>query len=114
MTILRAPYDEQMQGVYIDSRWYAFEEGKTYEIELMGDLPEGVSPIFTLTNVQGEEVKGEIQVVTSEEEKTTYKYLFTVETEGEYTCVITFTHDNENYADITFTVTGLVFIHEEV
>ena len=117
LTILRAPYDEQMQGLYLDSRWYVFEEGKTYEIDFTGDLPDGVSPNFTLTNKQGEKVEGTMILVESEEgetaEKTTYQYLFTAETAGEYTCTITFTHSNKNYADITLTLTAVVFIHEE-
>ena len=117
LTILRAPYDEQMQGLYLDSRWYVFEEGKTYEIDFTGDLPDGVSPKFTLTNKQGEKVEGTMILVESEEgetaEKTTYRYLFTAETAGEYTCIITFTHSNKNYADITLTLTAVVFIHEE-
>jgi hypothetical protein len=51
------------------------------------------------------EIKGDGEAV-----KTVYKYLFSVETEGEYNCVVTFVHDNENYAPITIVLSTTFYI----
>lgn len=116
LTIERAPYDEEMKNVYLDSQWYEFEEGKRYEICFTSELPEGVSPKFTLTNERGEMLEGEMEIVTSETEgndgavKTIYKFVFTVERVGEYTCVVTFVHGNKNYAEIMSEVKAWVVI----
>ena len=39
-----------------------------------------------------------------------YKYVFTVQTAGEYICVIAFEHSNENYEDIETEIETFVFI----
>ena len=105
-----------MQDMYVDSRWYDFVEGETYEIYFDCELPEGVTPIFTLTNEKGETVEGQLEVITEtvggEETvvKTIYKYLFTAQNTGEYTCVITFEHGNANYEDIALKLETWVYI----
>ena len=116
LTILRASYDAAIENVYLDSERYEFEEGKTYEINFSCELPEGVSPKFTLTNSNGEVIEGEMEIVTSNEGaeqtiKTTYRYTFTVETVGEYTCLVTFEHSNKNYADITTELKAWILIN---
>ena len=117
LTIERAPYDDEMKNVYLNSQWYEFEDGKIYEIYFESDLPEGVAPHFTLTNKSGEKIEGETEVITKTEGdnaivKTVYKYSFTVDTAGDYTCVVTFTHSNKNYADITIALDAWIFISE--
>jgi hypothetical protein len=120
LTILRASYDEEMKDVYLDTQWFEFEEGKTYEILLDCELPEGVTPQFTLTNARGETIDGKMEKVTSSVEgdktavKTAYKYLFTIETAGEYTCVVTFVHDNENYDMIKIDLNAMFYISSVV
>ena len=115
LTIRRASYDEEMKKVYLDSQWFKFEEGKTYDISFACELPEGVTPQFTLTNASGETIDGEMELVTSKADgetagKTAYKYTFCVEAAGTYTCVITFVHDNENYDKITLVLNATFYI----
>ena len=119
LTIERAAYDTTMKNVYLDSQWYEFKEGKTYEIYLESELPEGVSPQFTLTDKNGEKIEGLMEKITKTEgegtqkiDKTIYKYSFTVEKAGDFTCVVTFTHNNKNYADITIELKAWIFISE--
>ena len=114
LTIQRASYESEMD-VYLDSQWFAFEENKTYEIEFVCPLPEGVTPQFTITDENGEVMDGMMQVVTDDEHgentaKKTYKYLFTVPAAGEYTCVITYKHSNANYEAIRLTLEAWMFI----
>lgn len=107
LTILRASYDAEMKNVYLDTKWEEFVENETYEIYLECDLPEGVKPQFTLTNASGEVIalKG-----GETEDKTGYKYQYTVQTEGEYVCVVTFKHENENYMDIKLELKAWIYI----
>ena len=60
-----------------------------------------------LTNINGEKIEGVAETV-----KTIYKYSFTVETVGDFTCVVTFTHNNKNYADIAIELKAWIFISE--
>jgi hypothetical protein len=119
LTILCASYDDILKNVYLNSQWYEWEEGKTYEIIFDCKLPEGVSPQFTLTNDKGEVIEGRMEIVTSEAEgdedlvETIYKYQFTVEETGEYTCMLTFVHNHKNYAKITLELKSLLFISSE-
>ena len=125
-TIRRASYAEEMKDVYIESQWYEYgyeyeyydnpDLEKTYEVYFDCALPEGVSPQFTLTNEKGEIIQGKTEKVTSKEEgnatsaKTTYKYSFTVKGIGVYNCVVTFTHSDKNYEDITLALKSWVYI----
>jgi hypothetical protein len=104
-----------MKKVYLDSQWFKFEEGKTYDISFACELPEGVTPQFTLTNASGETIDGEMELITSKADgetagKTAYKYTFCVEAAGTYTCAITFVHDNENYDKITLVLNATFYI----
>lgn len=117
LTILRAPYDEMMKNIYLDSQWYEFEAGKTYEIYFESELPEGVAPQFTLTDKSGEKIEGVMEKIEKSKgegdqkiDKTIYKYSFTVETAGDFMCVVTFAHSNKNYADITIELKAWIFI----
>ena len=115
LTIERAKYDETMQNVYLDSQWYQMNDSHTYEIYLEGELPDGVSPQFTVTNSKGEALEGEMELVTSDEtdgqtSKSAYKYVFTTDAEGDYTCIVTFTHNDKNYEDITLELEAWIFI----
>lgn len=107
LTIRRASHDEEMKNVYLDTKWEKFVENKTYEIDFECELPQGVTPQFTLKNKSGETIDGRMKKIETAVEndetavKTTYKYLFSVETAGEYICVVTFVHGNENYDKIT-------------
>ena len=120
LTILRASYDEELQNVYLDTQWEEFVEDKTYEIYFECELPQGVTPQFTLTSDNGETIQGIMETVTSEVEgdetatKTTYKYSFSVERAGEYICVVTFVHDNENYDTITLELNATFYISSVV
>ena len=119
LTILRASYDEAMQNVYINSEYDVFATGKTYEMTFDCPLPEGVSPQFTLTNENGETVEGRIEKTESVDGnetavKTTYKYLFEVESAGEYTCVVSFTHNHEHYKEISLRLTAWIIISSNV
>ena len=120
LTILRASYDEELQNVYLDTQWEEFVEDKTYEIYFECELPQGVTPQFTLTSDSGEIIQGTMETVTSEVEgdetatKTTYKYSFSVERAGEYICVVTFVHDNENYDTITLELNATFYISNVV
>ncbi len=116
LTIERAKYDEAMQNVYLDSQWHQVNENKTYEIYLEGELPMGVSPQLTLKNSAGETVaQGEMELVTPDTageetlKKTKYRYVVKADA-GDYTCVVTFTHTNENYEDIALKLESWVFI----
>lgn len=116
LTIKRASYDEAMQGVDLDSQGFIFEMDKTYEIFFDCALPQGVSPQFKLTDDKNETITGEMEEIKTPVGanetvfKTTYKYSFKVEKAGNYTCVITFTHQNADYEEIKLTVTAWVII----
>ena len=116
LTISRASYDEKMQGMDLDSQGFIFEMGKTYEIFFDCALPQGVSPQFQLTDDKNETITGEVEEIKTPVDgnetvfKTTYKYSFKVEKAGNYTCVITFTHQNADYEEIKLTVTAWVII----
>lgn len=111
--ILRSTYDSEMEGVQLQSQTFDFEEGKTYEIVFEHDLPDGVSPQFTLTDENGGQVQGKLETVTDEGTgKTTYKYAFSVATIGEYTCAVSFTHDSGNYEKITLTLTETIYVSD--
>ena len=118
LTILRASYEEEMKDAYLDAQWEEFGEEKTYEILFECELPEGVAPQFTLTDERGEKIEGKMEKVTSEAEgsetavKTTYKYSFSVERAGEYDCVVTFVHDNENYDKIALELNATFHISD--
>lgn len=113
LTILRATYDSEMEGVQLESQTFDYEEGKTYEIVFEYDLPDGVSPQFTLTDENGKQVQGTLKTVTDEETgKTTYQYAFSVAAIGEYTCKVAFTHDNGNYEKITLTLTETIYLSD--
>ena len=117
LTIKRASYDEEMQGVDLDSQGFIFEAGKTYEIFFDCALPQGVSPQFKLTDDKNETITGEVEEIKTPVDanetvfKTTYKYSFKVEKAGNYSCVITFTHQNADYEEIKYTVTAWVIIN---
>ena len=109
-----------LSGVYLDAQYFDFEEGKTYEIYFDCKLPEGVEPQFRLTNEEGADIEGTLEKITTTEgegnsavEKTAYKYSFTVESEGEYACIITFTHSDKNYKDISLQLNAWILIKEE-
>ena len=83
-------------------------------------MPQGVSPQFVLTNENGEVVEGTMQVVTKTDGegdkavvKTVYQYTFEADEAGEYECVVTFTHGNTNYADITIELKAWVILTVE-
>ena len=120
LTIRRASYDEEMKSMYLDTQWEEFVENKTYEISFDGELPQGVTPQFTITNKNGETIQGTMEIVTSKVEgdetavKKTYKYLFSVETAGEYICVVTFVHDNENFNTIKLELSATFYISSVV
>ncbi len=111
LTIACAKYDDEMKNVYLDPQYYEAEEDNTYDIYFNCELPIGVSPIFTLKNPNGETIVGQL---TKEVDETTgkqvYKYTFTSELTGEYTCIITFVHTNTNYEEITTALQSWVFI----
>lgn len=120
LTILPASYDEIINDLYLNSQWYEWKAGQTYQIFFDGELPQGVSPQFVLTNELGEKIEGTMEKVTKTEGegdkaivKTEYQYSFTAETPGEYACVITFVHSNMNYADITVKLTAWVILTSE-
>ena len=104
LTIQRASYDEELQDVGLDTQRFVFEENKRYEIPFDCELPQGVSPQFTVTDKNGDP----IDVIWDE---TTQKYSFTVKEPGEYTCIVTFTHTNEHYKEITVSVTTWFIIN---
>lgn len=111
LTIQRASYDEEMSDLYINSEYYVFDQNKTYEISFDCELPKGVTPEFKVTNAKGEVIVGETLNEFDETLiKTTYKYLFNVEEPGEYTCLVTFKHNNEHYKEIAVTLTAWVII----
>lgn len=111
LTILRASYDSELAGIQMEEQSFAFEEEKTYEIVFAYELPEGVAPEFALTDENGDLIDGEMKAVVDEQTgKTTYVYAFSVASAGEYTCVIHFTRENENYEEIALTVTQAVYI----
>jgi hypothetical protein len=111
LTILRASYDSELENIQIQSQEFAFEGDKTYEIPFDFELPVGVDPQFLLTDTNGEPIQGERKVFVDETTgKTTYTYAFSVETAGEYSCEISFVHENENYDTITRTITVAVYI----
>jgi hypothetical protein len=102
-----------MEGVQLQSQTFDYEEGKTYEIVFEYDLPDGVSPQFTLTDENGKQVQGTLETVTDEETgKTTYQYAFSVAAIGEYTCMVAFTHANGNYEKITLTLTETMYVSD--
>ena len=115
LTILPAEYDSQMQKLYLDSQLQEYAPNGEYKVCLSGVLPEGVIPVFTVTNVAGEEIVGTMKNVSSDGGnvaviKPLYEYVFTVEEEGHYACVVTFTHNNENYKDVQVSLEGWIFI----
>lgn len=116
LTIRRASYDEEMKAVDLDTQWFAFKKDATYEISFDSALPQGVSPQFKLTDDKNETITGELKEIKTPVDanetvfKTTYKYAFKVEKAGEYTCSITFTHQNANYGEIKLTLTACVLI----
>ena len=117
LTIRRASYDEEMQDIGLDTQWFAFEPSKRYEIFFDYELPQGVSPQFTLTDENGETIEGEMQKIKTSVgnvEAVSYKYSFTVEKAGTYTCVVGFTHNNEHYEKIAVSVTTWVIISNNV
>jgi hypothetical protein len=75
-------------------------------------LPAGVSPRFALKN--GEDpITGEMKSFTQETEtgvKITYTYTFSGVEKGEYTCVVTFVHENANYDEIKLELTAWVLV----
>jgi hypothetical protein len=111
LTIRRASYDEGMKNLYFDAQWNE-NKGK-YEIRFDGELPEGVTPKFTLTSNSGESVQVETQRDETAD-KPTEQYFFEAKTEGEYTCVVTFTHTNENYDKIKVELNALFYISKIV
>ena len=115
LTIQYASYDEEMSDLYINSEYYVFEQSKTYEISFDCVLPKGVTPEFKVTNANGEEIVGEmVEELDETLIKTTYKYLFTVKEPGEYTCLVTFKHNNEHYKEIAVTLTAWVIISSNI
>lgn len=121
LTILPASYDGELKDFYLNSQWFEWEANKTYKIAFDGELPQGVSPTFVLTSESGEVIEGEMTVLTKIENvgdkaivKTIYEYSFTVETTGEYACVVTFTHNNQNYENITIKLEAWVIFTSEV
>ena len=117
LTILPAAYEEELTGLYVDSQWYDWEENGTYAVYFEYELPEGVTPTFTLTDENGKVIEGSVEVVITNVEgkenmpKTTYKYVFTVDEAGVYTCEVAFEHNNENYKQIKLTVKAWIFIN---
>ena len=115
LTIFRGLYDEIMDKATLESElWYEFEDDKVYEIHFDYDLPEGVSPIFKLTDENGTVIDGELVVSTNQDDnatsKTRYTYKFTVNNPGKYSCVLTFKHENDNYDDIKLELTATIDI----
>jgi hypothetical protein len=116
LIIRRVAYDLEIENTYLESQWEDFVEDKTYEFYFEYELPEGVTPYFTLFNVNGERMQEGVMEKMEEVEggetptKTTYKYSFSVEEAGEYTCVITFVHDNKNYETITLELNSKIYI----
>ena len=115
LTILRAEYDSQMGNLYLDLQEPDSEGNKEYELWLSGELPTGVLPIFTLLNENGERVEGRMEKLSSEDEgnetkNPLYKYVFTADEEGIYTCVVTFTHNDTNYKEIQLEIEAWMFI----
>lgn len=108
-TILRAALDEEIKDAYLVAQLETVGENE-YEIYFKGELPEGVTPVFTLLNNEGGVVasgQGEIVPTDDDEEEptdktVTYKYRFGVESAGTYTCVVTFKHNKSenNYEKI--------------
>ena len=116
LTICRASYMDQMNDIYLDTQWQEFVENKTYEISLEGELPEGVIPQFTITSEDKEIIQGEMKKVISKVDgdetatKTTYKYLFSVENPGDYTCKVNFLYENKNFENIELELTTFFYI----
>ena len=112
LTILRATYDEAMKGVGLDTQCFTYEENGSYTIIFDSELPAGVLPKCTLKNGETE-ISGMMEASTQETEtgvKTTYTYTFSVEEEGEYTCVVTFVHENANYEELKLQLTAWVLV----
>ncbi len=111
LTIERASYDEAIKHVYLDMQWEEFVQGKTYEISFACKLPEGVAPQFVVIDENGRAIQGEMQTTVNETTgKTEYKYLFGVESAGEYSCAVSFVHNNENYDRITLNLHATFYI----
>jgi hypothetical protein len=110
LTILRAKYDEQMKSVGLDTQWFTYEKNGEYTITFESELPAGVLPKCTLKNGTETISAGEMTL----DEAGIYTYKFKVEAEGEYTCVITFEHSNENYDDIALELTAWVLVKSTV
>ena len=113
LTILRATYDQALKDAEMEIE-YEFDQTDEGEYTVLWEtvLPEGVTPCFTLTKADGESVQGVVSVVEDENAETTvYACVFTIETEGEYICVVTFTHDNENYETVQTTLETRIVIN---
>lgn len=96
LTILRASYDQALDELTIESYQFTQTSEGTYTLLWDVELPEGVTPCFTLTGKDEKTLKGVVSVVETDG-KTTYQCVFTITEAGAYTCVVSFTHNNDNY-----------------
>ena len=120
LIIQPASYDAIINAIYLNSQCYEWTADATYRIAFEAELPTGVSPQFVIKNAKGEVIKGTMEIITKTEGegdnavvKTIYQYSFTAEEVGEYACVVTFKHDNLNYADITVVLEAWVILTTE-
>lgn len=104
LTIERASYDEQLQALYLDSQWYDKSSENEYKIWLSGELLEGITPVYTVKDATGAVVQGSMDAQ--------YVYTFITEQAGEYTCEVSFTHENNNFAPIQTTLSSWVIISD--
>ncbi len=115
LTICSAEYDSQMQKLYLDSQGENYVENKDYKVILSGELPEGITPVFKVMNLNGDEIVGTMQLASQEDGNGAivdplYEYVFQVPSAGDYVCVVTFTHNNANYRDIELRLEAWYFI----
>jgi hypothetical protein len=104
-----------MQKLYLDSQGENYVENKDYKVILSGELPEGITPVFKVMNLNGDEIVGTMQLASREDGNGAivdplYEYVFQVPEAGDYVCVVTFTHNNANYKDIELRLEAWIFI----
>jgi hypothetical protein len=106
LTILRASYQEEMGDLYVEPQWFALGDIESHVLYFSFDLPTGVSPVFALI--------GETITITQVvKENNAYAVYFQVEQAGEYTYTVSFTHENNNYEQISLKLETKIFIGGE-
>lgn len=108
LVIEQNDYTEIINKLNFDYQYYVYEEDKEYRAILSGQLPEGVTPSFVVKNKDGEIIEGVYTVENSQLDLddgqimviTNHVYTFKTKEAGEYTCLVSYSHDNQNYKQI--------------